>query len=626
MCGIGGYSDNIKIDINLLNQMGILLSHRGPDNNDLYLRNNIGLVHTRLSIIDLNERSNQPLIDATGKYIIVFNGEIYNFKKLKIELETRGITFKTNGDTEIILEGYKLFGIDFFDKLIGFYSFCIYDVHKNELIFSRDRFGKKPLYFYEKNKKLIFCSEINPILKALDHTPEVNYEKLSHYLWKGYFANGDTAYKHILSFLPGETAIYKKDSFLLLRNVRHLGVKLNIDNKYSSRNLCEVESQINEAIQKRQISDVPIKYLLSGGIDSSLISLLASQNSKNEIDTYFLKYSDTEDIFEDIANKVASLINSRHNVIGMQPPKNFNDAVCLMVDIFNEPFADYSALPSYELYKVISHYSKVVISGDGADEIFGGYIDTKLFYLKNKFNCLALQSNSKKLVNFIYKLVSSPKKINRLTGYFLGCAFCDDKNLMLSIHRNGWNNSYRENYMSSEGYLLTRKDEIENNEMIDFENSGKNPLERYFNYNMKRLSYDFLVKVDRTSMANSLEVRSPYLDTSMFNHLNKFKPSNVVDLYNTKKELKKILLKSKINFISKARKKGFTPPLENWMLNMNPKTIRDKLILSNDSIISALFDLNKVGSLISNKKSILQNSIRIWHLLILENWHKKLYR
>ena len=623
MCGISGIVSNQRDIGAIIENLMKELIHRGPDFQSKFLKNNLALAHTRLSIIDLNERANQPMSDISGEYTIVYNGEIYNFKELKKDMINQNILFKTNSDTEVILNGYKVYGVDFFNKFRGFYSFCIFDHKKNSLILSRDSLGKKPLYYAQINSEFIFSSEIKPLVNAIDNKLKLNFDDMSHYLWKGYYAHGSSIYSSIKSILPGEIVEFNISSKSLSR-LKLNKFKLSIDNKFSSRNISHVKSSILESLDYRFTSDVPVSMLLSGGVDSSLLNLLAGQDLNRKFKTFYMGYDENKDIFKESSETIAKLINSDHSSLIMEEP-SIDSAADNMVDIFGEPYADFSALPSYELYKSVSNHSKVAIAGDGADEMFGGYKDTKIFLMFNILNKLLPNVKINNGLDKVYQLLNSNNKLSSLFSYFISPSILPEKYLASITHSKGWNSLYRRKYMTDYGFKITRADTMEHEESEIFFNSGSNLMERYMNYYLIRLIYDFMVKVDRTSMANSLEVRSPYLDLKMMEKINGINILSMSNIFETKIELKKLLSAKGLRNISKIKKVGFTPPINKWMCSSSGISMLETMTNDKNSLVSELFNTNMLKELYMNKNNLNKNTSRLWNILVLYKWSLKNY-
>ena len=342
MCGISGIFSSKRQIEQSLKKMSMTLSHRGPDHSAIYVGDNFGLAHNRLSIIDLSDEANQPMTDNSERYVITYNGEIFNYMELRNELTQIGCHFKTNSDTEVLLEGYKKNGEDFFNKIRGFFAVCIYDKKEGVAIFSRDIFGKKPLYFHANKEEFIFGSEIKSILETIKPKISVDFSSLSHFLWKGYYVDGNTAYSEVKSLLPGQTLKISRLRDELNIEKSFQKIKLTLSEKEPKKNLKEIEESLKNSISYRFISDVPFSFLLSGGVDSSLITTMASNLSQEKrLETHFLGY-DTKDTFRDHAEFVSNNINSIHTNHEMTLPK-FEEIVPLMLNIFDEPFAVHGA-------------------------------------------------------------------------------------------------------------------------------------------------------------------------------------------------------------------------------------------------------------------------------------------
>ena len=620
MCGISGIFSSKRQIEQSLKKMSMTLSHRGPDHSAIYVGDNFGLAHNRLSIIDLSDEANQPMTDNSERYVITYNGEIFNYMELRNELTQIGCHFKTNSDTEVLLEGYKKNGESFFNKIRGFFAVCIYDKKEGVAIFSRDIFGKKPLYFHANKEEFIFGSEIKSILETIKPKISVDFSSLSHFLWKGYYVDGNTAYSEVKSLLPGQTLKISRLRDELNIEKSFQKIKLTLSEKEPKKNLKEIEESLKNSISYRFISDVPFSFLLSGGVDSSLITTMASNLSQEKrLETHFLGY-DTKDTFRDHAEFVSNNINSIHTNHEMTLPK-FEEIVPLMLNIFDEPFGDYSSIPSNEIYKKVSKFNKVVISGDGADEIFAGYKDSKLFYLKSFIP--SFNSKNLSFLSVFYRMLDSKYSFLRTLSYALIMLVSNDGILSMATNRGGWNLYFRKKYMTSEGYKLTGEEEVELMELKSFKKSGKDCLERYLNYDLKRLSFDFLVKVDRTSMKNSLEVRSPFLDKKFVQSLFPVNPSHLFSFLTNKKRLKELLGRYKLQKIGKSSKQGFTPPLEKWIISSESKRFLMKIFEDQDSIIAKLFKLDKLKKILLKDNSIIRNKSRLWFLMILYVWHKE---
>lgn len=617
MCGIAGVVSNCGDAFNKINTLLKFIISRGPDAQKIQkIEQNLFLAHSRLSIIDLNVRSNQPMKGRDDISYIVFNGEIYNFKELK-NTYLNSISFKTQGDTEVLLEGIIKYGFNFLEKIRGFFSFAFYDKKKNKIFLARDPIGKKPLYYYHFNEEFYFSSDLHGLSKIIleKHRKNINFYGLSHYLWKGYFHDENTIYKNIKSVIPGEVLEYD------LKKKRLITIKKNKSTSFSFKkiyNSKKIKNLLIEAIKYRKVSDVNISYLLSGGIDSSLICKLASEDEI--IDTYYAYTKKDQSQFDELSNMVSKNIKSNHNILEIDNldlegmlKKNFQ--------IFHEPFADYSSIPSYLIYEKISKKTKVAISGDGADEVFGGYQDYKIFFLKDLLKGFKLNIN----LSSIYKLFDELKIIPKKYLYLLFSIFLKEGDLYNLLFNGGWNLHFREKYMHEISFKNSFNSNIENDIKKKFIDCGKSSLERSFNSYLERLKFDFMVKVDRTSMINALEVRCPFLDSNIFKEKKNTNPKKMVDLFSSKKELKHELNQLGLGFINKFKKRGFSIPLHIYLCEKKNRELINTL-LDQNSIVMEHFKKEKIETMISNESNIKQNFFRIWILLVLNFWHEKTTR
>ena len=613
MCGIAGIISKNKNKLLEISTLLKYLKNRGPDSTDiLNISEKLTFGHTRLSIIDIDNRSNQPMITRSKRNVIVFNGEIYNYKDLKKSF-FNDFVFKTNSDTEVLIEGIEKYGFDFLNKVRGFYSFVVYNYENNKIFLAKDVFGKKPLFYYNNNSEFYFSSELhglNQIIK--NNNKHINHFGLTHYFWKGYFHEENTIYKDIKSVVPGEILEFDLNE----NNLKNISKNDNLKFKFNNENIereKNIEELLNQSINYRKVSDVDISYLLSGGIDSSLICKLASNNEK--INTYYAKNQKDENIFDDMSTEVSKSINSNHNLLEINDLK-LDNILQKNFEMFNEPFADYSSIPSYLIYNKISKKTKVAISGDGADEIFGGYQDYKVFALKNFINKLPSSSN----LALSYKILNQFKFLPKKILYLFFSFYLNEENLYHLLSNGGWNLYYRKNCMKNNMFNEYFNENLEESVSKKYLNSGDSCLERGFNSYLERLKYDFLVKVDRASMVNSLEIRCPFLDLETFNKMKFCNPFSMVSLFKTKKELKNIIKKLKLGYLDKHKKRGFSIPLEKYLIEKRSLDILQSLIDPN-SIICDYFDKDKISKMISNKKNIKDNFYRLWILLVFNYWH-----
>ena len=312
MCGIAGIASNEKNKILEISTLLKYLKNRGPDASKIFnVNDKLVLGHTRLSIIDINDRSSQPMLSRSKRNIIAFNGEIYNYKELKKQFFNNFI-FRTNGDTEVLVEGIEKYGFEFLNNVRGFYSFAVYNYEKNTIFLAKDLFGKKPLFYHHHKSEFYFSSDLHGLADLIkkNNSTNINHFGLTHYFWKGYFHEENTIYKDIKSVIPGEILELNLNNNVSKKLKKDNSLKFNFNNTNLSREE-NIEKLFSESLDYRKVSDVEISYLLSGGVDSSLICKFASNNEK--INTFYVKNEKEKNVFDDLSSKVSDIIGSNHN-------------------------------------------------------------------------------------------------------------------------------------------------------------------------------------------------------------------------------------------------------------------------------------------------------------------------
>tara|TARA_B100000131_G_scaffold323042_1_gene379427 strand:- start:1291 stop:3066 length:1776 start_codon:yes stop_codon:yes gene_type:complete len=590
MCGFLGKIAFTDFDSKELEQPNSQIICRGPDNTKKFelLKENLkaSLIFNRLSILDLAENANQPMHSENSKSILMFNGEIYNYKELRKYLSTKGCNFKTShSDTEVVLNGLEIEGIEFINKLRGQFSIFYLNQVERKFYLIRDRLGQKPLYFYNNNDLFIFGSNLSAV-KQLTSNESLAQDQINNYLKYGVVGGSKTIYENIYKVLPAEAIEinFSNDSFIT-NNKKYWDINGKVDNLKFDKE--EFFSILSESIEMRLIADVPVANFLSGGLDSSTIVKNMYEND-NEINTFTVS-TESKKYDESLwANKVSEKYNTNHKVSYVSSDLNIqlaNEAI----DSLDEPYSDPSVIPSFLISNEISKHYKVAISGDGGDELLGGYERTEKS-LKNI-------NNFQNMFSKLYKIYPS----------FLGTGanFLSKSNELSTRYRS---------FLEDENLLKLLKINLDNTD--DYINLNKN-IDRY--KSLLLADYNFflpdmmLFKIDRTSMANSLEVRSPFVDHKLIEYIlsrsTEYRNSNI----------KKSLLKNYLiedfdsNFINR-KKQGFVFDLESWIFN-NFDYFYDYLV---NSGVSRIVDLNSLKLLKLNKSRI--NSNRIWKLYVLNKF------
>jgi len=538
MCGILS-SQNAKInEINFKNAL-YLLTHRGPDNLSYYqISNDLYFGHSRLSILDLSENANQPMY--FNNLYLIYNGEIYNYYELKSLLESKNIILKTKSDTEILIKLYDLMGYECVKLINGMFAFVIFDAKKNEVVFCRDRFGIKPLYMYNENDILILSSEIKPILNIINNC-EFNYKKLSSFMCTNFLFGNETLFKNIEVVTPGIIFVYKN---------KKLKTKYKFDDHISQHFLSEIkkiikndneneiieftEYLLNNSIHSQIISDVPISVFLSSGIDSGLIAYYLYKNLSYKINSFSFANPNSIDDESVFSTKYANQLGFKHTNISLDYDSEFNSLYEKTLYHFEFPIAYPSSIPLFKLSQEASKYNKVVLTGEGGDELMAGY---------NKY--LNLNKPLYKLYYLLTSLIYGKKLSTERIGY------------KLSIYNKRIKDLFQTDFVTYNPIKGIGSDLINNILLFD----QKNYLQ------------GMLHKTDRMTMANSLEARVPYLD-NYFSIFCNMLPSKYKLRNNTKKYLlRKIGQKYLPNDYLLAPKRGFPFKFIEQYLNKRKKEI-----------------------------------------------------
>jgi asparagine synthase (glutamine-hydrolysing) len=631
MCGITGiFAFNLVGKVHKINVTAatMALEKRGPDFQDIHLDDWVGLGHRRLSIIDTSECGHQPMWDQSKRYCIVFNGEIFNYKELKKNLDAKGIQFKSQSDTEVLLNLFILEKEKCLDKLNGFFSFCIYDKVDQTFFVARDRYGIKPLLYLFDEDKFLFASEMKSILQY-GIEKQIDQSSLLTYLQLNYIPAPSTIFSNVKKLMPGHFIkvsrqnIEIKEYYKIPYN-RHTSQNNSISYQAATEQL---KSLLEDSVQKRLVADVPLGCFLSGGIDSSVVTALASKH-KPDLHTFSIGYRD-EKFFDETnyAKLVAQKFNTRHTVFALTNDDMYAH-VRSILDYMDEPFADSSAIAVYMLSKETRKHATVALSGDGADELLAGYNKHAAAFrilnpgvAENAVKTFAPllkifpQSRNNFLSNKARQAVRfwQGSKLSSADRYWRWASFADKEEALKLL-----NPSLR----SDEGIL--EYDERRKNILKAIpENESISDL--LYTDTQLVLPGDMLTKVDLMSMANSLEVRVPFLDFRVVNFI-----FSLPDNYKIDKSLRKKVLQDAFRDILPAElynrpKKGFEVPLLKWLRREMKSIIMDDL-LSKDFIESQqIFNYSEIEKLKQQLFSANPGDIhaRIWALVVFQWWWKK---
>lgn len=579
MCGILGavdFNNDAPLNIDNLKKGLKAISHRGPDGSGEFSKGNIYLGHNRLSIIDLSAEADQPLKSAYAEAFIIFNGEIYNYKELKKLFGN--FRFRTSSDTEVLLEGYLNYGTDFFRKLRGIYSFAIYDNRTDgKVILARDPSGIKPLYLYSKDRFYIFGSEIKALLPYVKNELSINENVVKTYLNLGYCLEPFTIYNEINCVEPGTIVELTKEKSFITESVKF---------NFSSSNDCtfdenkkNTEEKFKKAVERNLVADVEVSVALSGGIDSSLIYAFANELNSN-INGLTVRFDDEEYSEEKIAKEYSDTLKGRHSFIDVETELNLETLNQILIN-FDQPYADSSAINVYFLTRASGKISKVLIGGDGGDELFNGYpSQTWLTYI-NRFNGNIFTGKAGELL-LNAGILAANKFQKRSVKRFYNLWKDSPQEILYD-----WHSWFPRSTEFSDGspFLYNTETGIEfYNTLFRKESPVEFRSQVVFDYFRKQMLSDYLRKTDMMSMLNGVEYRVPLLDEDLINLALAIPFDQKSGLKETKKILRAIHRKKYPSYTSKAPKKGFTIPLDTSLRSDEFNFIKEQL-LKNGNIV-----------------------------------------
>lgn len=613
MCGIAGIvaKQGASPDEGLLRRMAGALGHRGPDSEGIWMQEGVGLAHRRLAIIDLDARASQPMQDRLGTLTIVFNGEIYNYQELRAELKA---DWKTQSDTEVILEGYRAWGDDVVKRLRGMFAFALWDAQKQRLLIARDRIGKKPLFYTTApNGDVLFASEIKAFAGSVELKPDLN--DVRTFLGLQYVPTPRTGFKNVLQLPPGHVGIVENDSIVVRsyhtwsRSVRNVSDQ-TVDE--------EIRSRLEEAVKIRVLaSDVPVGAFLSGGVDSAAVVAFASKYI-DQFHTFTMGFSGHPEGDERVeAAKIAAQFGTKHHAFEAKP----EDLLKLVDDLvtqYDAPYADSSALPLWLLAEQTAKHCKVVLTGDGGDETFGGYKRYLAYIQAEELSNLPLLSAATSYVlPVVSRLLDDPRYAR----------FGEVAKAMLAKPEHAYGELFCGSYFNShllreiaQQHFLER---TTNNDAVRFvaeQMKGKTDLSAamYFDL-MSYLPDDLNVKMDRATMRFGLEARAPFLDQEMVQYALSLPLNQKADRGKTKIALKRALQPILPQEVLMRKKRGFQVPLASWFRGPLKKMLEERCLDPRHPIAEILRP-DAIKRLIQENARGADHGNRLWMILTLSTW------
>lgn len=617
MCGIVGYwnKNNQPVSDQLLIRMREMMYSRGPDDAGIWINGPIGLGHRRLSIIDLSDLGHQPMIDEETGSVIIYNGEVYNFKEIRAQLELDGIRFRSHSDTEVILKAYKKWGCACVKNFIGMFAFAIWDQRLQKLFIARDRMGIKPLYYYSSEKTFIFASRLGA-LAIHPFCPEgVDLEAVGLYLDIGFIPAPWSILQGVRKLKPGHYLLVdeegvKEDCYWSLDNIQ---IDSSLKRASEEEVVDRLDSLLNDSIKLRLISDVPLGAFLSGGIDSSLMVSIMSRYSSSPVKAFTIGFSEGKYDESGYAKEIAQYLRIRHNIRIMRS----NDLLSLLDDnalYYDEPFADCSSLPTIMVSRFAREQVTVSLSGDGGDELFAGYPHYfALFFLQYFYK---VPPSVRRLISIL-----ASKADNHHFSILSQCFNQDNLLDCFSYLRSIIKNFNRQSIFSSNVLHI--------GELFRMRSAGFPPLDEISRASRIDAAYyladDILQKLDVASMSTSLEARVPILDHRIVEFAQALPLKFKLRYGKSKWILKKILVKYLPENLFNRPKRGFLVPIDRWFRGELKEMIQDELSFSRIKQFSFLSPagVEKVLNLhLSGKRN---THPFLWAILNLLRWKENFY-
>ena len=617
------YSDFARsVSQNTLERMNRLIRHRGPDEAGYCCRGNVGLAMRRLKIIDLQTGS-QPMYNEDGSVAVVFNGEIYNFKDLRRQLLDKGHRFKTVSDTETIVHGYEEWGLDFATRLNGMFAIAVYDGKQKRLVLTRDRFGIKPLYYLYHDRHFVFASEIKCILAAGVSAKQLDHQALAWFLMFEYTPCPHTMVQDIRKCPPGHQVVY---DFAGMRLRRYYSL---LDNLHRVRNRQhageELYHRLKEAVRLRLVSDVPLGAFLSGGVDSSIIVSLMRQCAAKEINTFSIGFAESSYDETAYADTMADYVGSKHHRFRIKP--DILDLIDPLLFHLDEPIGDFSIFPTYLVSRVTRDHVTVALSGDGGDELFGGYDTYRAQLLARRYRCLpgpvrsalrrleaCIRPRAKKkgLVNKAKRFIQGVRLPAELRHYRWMTFFSPEELCRLCL-----NSLCTEWYGRGCGYV----------NRLFTDAAALDPINQMGYVDLRfYLLENILVKVDRMSMATSLETRVPFLD----HHVVEMAFSMPGEWKHNGKQgkviLKQVFAPILPQQIIERGKEGFSIPIKHWIKTALRDMVYDTLSKKRIRDMGLFHGAYVENLLAEHMCGRCNHSHRIWALFIFHKWYDRFLR
>jgi asparagine synthase (glutamine-hydrolysing) len=624
MCGIAGkiYFDRERfVASEEVRAMGSAMSHRGPDGEGTWVDGNVGLTHRRLAIIDLSTAAGQPMCNEDESLWITFNGEIYNFHELRQELEKRGHVFRTHSDTEVIIHAYEEYGHECLERLRGMFAFAIWDRRSHTLFLARDRVGKKPLFYFQGEDRFVFASEIKALLMDDTVQRQPDPVAIDHFLALGYVPGPRTAFLRIHKLPPAHWLEVRNGQ---LKMGRYWKLRYRPKRKISTEDaIAEIHWHLGEAVRLRLASDVPLGAFLSGGVDSSAVVIHMAETMGRPVRTFSVGFGDPSFDERLFARQVAERYRTDHTELVVKAP--VTDILSRLVWHYDEPFGDSSAVPSYAIAELTRQHVTVVLNGDGADETFAGYDWYKMdrWLQRGEFAPLRLRQW---FVDLMRRFPANGSK----TGLRWKVArFAEVLALPPSRRYAQWTehlgpNARQRLYSSAFTECVKESDPDSLFASAFSQSDAEDWLDILLDADVSLyLADDLLVKMDRATMAHSLEARSPFLDHVVM-ELAASLPVSFKQAWGQKKRVLKASLRGRIpDALLDRRKMGFSVPIAKWF-RTDLREMAHDVLLSPRASERGYFNGTEIARLLhDHSANKVDHGRTLWDLLMLELWHRE---
>lgn len=624
MCGIiGTLNFRGAVLANKLEEMRDTMPYRGPDDNGVWISEDglCGLGHLRLSILDPTPAGHQPRIESSGRFVISYNGEVYNYIEIREELEAKGYTFETGTDTEVILCAYVEWGQACLQRFNGMFAIAIFDNETKSLFLARDRLGIKPLYYFQDREQFIFSSEPKAILKGLDSIPEINVALIDDYMSFGYIPGENTLHKGIKRLMPGHYAVITRERFV---TEQWWDLEFNSsEEKDEEFYLKESKRLLESAIDLRLRSDVPLGIFLSGGIDSSAVVGLLADKVKEPLKTFSIAYDFGRNFDEtQYARMVAEKFGTDHHELKITP-QQFADFIPEYIHLMDEPVTEAAAISLFFVSKLAKEKVTVALSGEGSDEIFAGYDLYQYMNVLEKYRGIVGQKGSEIFANVSNKVLGKSHKLSKYLN--MATQSLEKRYKGMSTYPDAEKEAlYRDDFKLEVDKEKLRTNHGEFSRNLFAKNRNNDQLSKMLYFDTKTwLVDDLLIKADRMSMGTSIELRVPFLDYRLVEFAasipSKYKIKNREGKYVLKKMMEGILPDE----IIYRKKMGFPTPLK-MMFQKELKDYAHSLLLSDDTKLHKFFKIERIRQLVEEHNANKYDHHKtLWQLVVLEEWLRK---